>query len=502
MRKYFNRYTLLGTLAALIAGVAIVPRDTIAGIIQAVVPLAVPTAFRNGTGTARFQLTDSSGNLDTAGSITSGLGSGVGGVFDLTQGTAPSFSAANTFSLYAPTSIPTSYQWKVPAADASGCIQSNGSGTLSIAACGSGGGGAAGANLFSTTASTTVTAASATTLIGAVSGSTTIAANTFTAGAVMQVQAQGFYSTPAAPRTLTIDLKIGGSTRITTGAVTVLPSITNGVWRMLCNVTTRTAGASGTQIANCITELAPSSLSVLTPASASMQTASTWTVDTTGTLAIDLQATWDSVTGSPTITATNVAAWIPGAPVSSVGGLTGAVPGGLILAEQHTASTSASLNFTTCITSAYDEYEIEVVNVIPATNAVAIGINMSTNGGSSYDSGANYNLAAFRWSSAGSTTAGNATQGGLDLTGGGLEQNTSTYGLSSTVHLFNPGSTSVFKQIVASSHGFDNNGSSLIYGVQLAGTYRNTSAVNAFQIIASAGNLTSGTVRCYGIAKQ
>lgn len=183
------------------------------------------------------------------------------------------------------------------------------------------GGGQPGSTLFSTTASTTVTAASATTLIGAVSGSTTIVANTFTAGGVMEVLAQGYY-TGFSTRTLTIDFKVGGTTRLTTGAIAV-PVATNGVWRFYCGITTRTAGASGTQIGNCIFEATGATLTAA--GEGPMQTASTWTVDTTGTLAIDLQATWDSTTGSPTITATNVAAWIPGAPVTSVNTKTGAI---------------------------------------------------------------------------------------------------------------------------------------------------------------------------------
>jgi hypothetical protein len=44
-----------------------------------------------------------------------------------------------------------------------------------------------------------------------------------------------------------------------------------------------------------------------------MQTSSTWTIDTTATNVIDLQATWSTLVGTPTITSTNVAAWIPGA---------------------------------------------------------------------------------------------------------------------------------------------------------------------------------------------
>ena len=79
-------------------------------------------------------------------------------------------------------------------------------------------------------------------------------ANTFTAGQILQVMAQGYYTTPATPASLTITLNIGGTIRLTTGAVVQIASVTNGTWRLLCNVTTRTAGVSGTQIANCIFE--------------------------------------------------------------------------------------------------------------------------------------------------------------------------------------------------------------------------------------------------------
>lgn len=72
------------------------------------------------------------GNIITPGSLTTGYGSGVAGVYDFGQGTAPSFSASNTFSLFAPASISSSYQWKVPAADAAGLLYSNGAGTPGI----------------------------------------------------------------------------------------------------------------------------------------------------------------------------------------------------------------------------------------------------------------------------------------------------------------------------------------------------------------------------------
>lgn len=187
---------------------------------------------------------------------------------------------------------------------------------------GSGSGGAAGATLFSTTGSTTTTSTSATTLIGTVTGSTTIPANTFTAGQVLEIAAQGFYSTPATAVSLTIAILVGGTVEVSTGAVVQLASVTTGVWRLRCIITTRTAGSSGTQIANCIFE---GTGATITPENVPMQVSTAWTVNTTTTNTIDLQATWSTTTGAPTITSTNVAAWIPGAPVSSVNGATGAV---------------------------------------------------------------------------------------------------------------------------------------------------------------------------------
>src|SRR6185503_12648476 len=63
---------------------------------------------------------------------------------------------------------------------------------------------------------------------------------------------------------------------------------------------------------------------------------------------------------------------------------------GLVLLEQHTASSSATLDFTS-ISGTYDEYEIHFVNIVPATNNVSFQMRMGTGAGPTYDSGNNYN---------------------------------------------------------------------------------------------------------------
>ncbi len=61
-------------------------------------------------------------SLTVTGAVVSGSGSGTAGALDLTQGTAPGAFPANSFSLYAPASIATGYQWVTPAAAATGFV--------------------------------------------------------------------------------------------------------------------------------------------------------------------------------------------------------------------------------------------------------------------------------------------------------------------------------------------------------------------------------------------
>ena len=119
--------------------------------------------------------------------------------------------------------------------------------------------------------------------------------------------------------------------------------------------------------------------------------------------------------GSGTVTSVAVAVptilTVSGSPVTTAGTITlalstgaGAIMGQLL--EEHTASSSATLDFTTAITSAYDIYQFEFINIIPATNGALFNMRVSTDGGSTYDAGANYGWASWRWLSSGSGTQG------------------------------------------------------------------------------------------------
>jgi hypothetical protein len=171
---------------------------------------------------------------------------------------------------------------------------------------------------------------------------------------------------------------------------------------------------------------------------------------------------------------------------------------GMNCLEEHTAAVSAELDFTTCLSSTYDEYAIEAVGLLTSTSA-NIQIQASTNGGSSYDSGSNY---AWSYFYAGSATAGGNTGSQADTSMHVL--NAVASGATNSVDLmgriYHPSSTALFKGFSWFSTGSVSGDKAFsIFG---SGNYLVTaSAMNAFRFIPSTGTLTSGTVRCYGLTK-
>lgn len=172
--------------------------------------------------------------------------------------------------------------------------------------------------------------------------------------------------------------------------------------------------------------------------------------------------------------------------------------GGLVLLSSQTASTSSSLDFTSIITSTYDDYLFKLINILPATDGTTILMQMSTDGGSTYAS-TSYTNWQFRFDAGSSGTGGSATNGiALGETNG--IGSSAAFGLVGTVELFSPGSSSLHKAVEGSVL-FRNSGGTRIKHT-LGGAYESNTAVNAIRFLAASGNITSGTIRCYGIAKS
>ncbi|MHB1794609.1 MAG: hypothetical protein ACYCPO_06545 [Acidobacteriaceae bacterium] len=213
--------------------------------------------------------------------------------------------------------------------------------------------------------------------------------------------------------------------------------------------------------------------------------------------------------GAPTRLAAGAAASVltsngPGVAPSYQSAAGGGSAGALVLLEQHTASNSAELDFTASFSATYDDYQIEILGLIPATNGGAALLQFSTNGGSSYDTSGVYD-----WGHNNCTLGGSSGQNGqtgvagvfifADSVGTGL-LSTATPGMACSLKIYDPLNAANYKYVAGSGIA-QYSGNSLRYIFTVAGAYRNLAAANAFRIIMSSGNIAAGTVRCYGVAK-
>ena len=177
----------------------------------------------------------------------------------------------------------------------------------------------------------------------------------------------------------------------------------------------------------------------------------------------------------------------------------GAATGGVTLIEAETASNSATLDFA-CPSGTYDAFMFVFVNILPATDGADLTMRMSTDSGSSFDSGTNYAWATFVWRAAATATAGVDSGGtAINLTNYDIENTASEGGMTGHIILANPASTASHKRIIGKNTFMDTSGFNL--GIENSGKYLSTTAVTDVQFLMSSGNITSGAVYCYGMQK-
>lgn len=180
--------------------------------------------------------------------------------------------------------------------------------------------------------------------------------------------------------------------------------------------------------------------------------------------------------------------------------------GGRVLLQTQTISSAvASVVFTSGINSTYKKYEVDLIDITPSTDDVGLLMRTSSNGGTSYDSGASdYSTAGQQWWSASTGGIGisvnNSSAVILSSIGGtiGISNVTSENALSGLFTLFDPSNTTRYKafmsQVTFSLAAANFNGLCLASGQRKA-----TSAVNAIQFIMSSGNIASGTFKLFGV---
>ena len=186
--------------------------------------------------------------------------------------------------------------------------------------------------------------------------------------------------------------------------------------------------------------------------------------------------------------------------ITSVGSVS---TGELKFISKQTASSSASISFTSGIDSTYKEYIFYFVNIHPQTNETDFTFNLSS------DSGSNYNVtkttsAFYSIHSENDSVTGLAYNTSFDLAQGtGFQDLAGSVGNLNDecavgyLHLFNPSSTTFVKHFITRVQYYNGGDYSQEYYV---GGYANTtSAIDGIQFKMSSGNIDSGDILLYGV---
>ena len=170
-----------------------------------------------------------------------------------------------------------------------------------------------------------------------------------------------------------------------------------------------------------------------------------------------------------------------------------------ILARTVISGTPSTVNFTFDGTN-YDEIIFRLANIVPATDGANLWLRTSTNGGSTYDSGAaNYDWVA-REASMQTAPSDALTGDNADaqiVLANGIGSGSGEDGVFGEVRIFAPSlakKTSVFADL--SWRDILDNGATTV----LRGTRLSSSDVNAVRFLLSSGNFENGgIISMYGI---
>jgi len=182
---------------------------------------------------------------------------------------------------------------------------------------------------------------------------------------------------------------------------------------------------------------------------------------------------------------------------------------GITLISSQTASNSASISFTTGITSTYKAYKFVFSDIHPRTDTVGFQFNMST------DSGSNYNVTKTTTNFVATHKADDADAGLIYQSGRDLAQSTGFQEImgdcgngakknsGGSLLLFNPSSTTYVKHFISNGstmtyHTGDTDTGNYNYAMFVGGYGNTTSAVNAIRFQMSSGNF-DGKIYLYGI---
>ena len=173
----------------------------------------------------------------------------------------------------------------------------------------------------------------------------------------------------------------------------------------------------------------------------------------------------------------------------------------LVLLSEQTASSSATIDFTSDIDSTYKEYIFKYINIHPATQSnFSFQVDTGTNTNYNQTITSNSYYAEHSEGDSSSLSYFDATDQGQGTAFQMISHNPGTDNDSNSngvLHLFDPSNTTFVKHFIGDSNC--TNGSATSHRNFVAGYVNTTTALTRVRFKFASGNIDSGTIKMYGV---
>ena len=177
--------------------------------------------------------------------------------------------------------------------------------------------------------------------------------------------------------------------------------------------------------------------------------------------------------------------------------------GGLNLISTQTASSSATIDFTSGIDSTYKEYIFKFFDIHPATDNTQFSFQVDTGTNTNYNQTITstffdaYHDESDSDQAVGYRTALDQAQGTAFQNLTGFSGNGNDECSSGTLHIFEPSSSVFVKHFISNIN--DYTFANYISSSYVSGYINTTTAITRVQFKMSSGNIDSGTIKLYGV---
>ena len=183
----------------------------------------------------------------------------------------------------------------------------------------------------------------------------------------------------------------------------------------------------------------------------------------------------------------------------------GIAAGAMTLLSTVTASSSATISFTSGIDSTYDSYVFKFYEIHPATDNQQFAFQADTGTNTNYNTQITssafraYHIESGSDQGLGYVAGEDQAQGTAfqKLTAGGTVGADADQNASGELQIFSPSSSTFVKHFIGRSSG--SHASNYATDFYVAGYVNTTTALTRFQFKMLSGNIDSGTIKMYGV---